>query len=233
MKKYKDLLFDADNTVFDFSACEKKSFFESAKRIGIKADDDAYKHYTVFNSMLWEMLERGEIDSDGVQHNRYFKTLEYMGLETELADVWNAEYEEGLAESAILYDDSAECLEKLSKKFRLSMITNGLERVQKSRYQIANLGRYFENRLFISGEIGYSKPDKRFFDFVENSLDGFEKTSALVIGDSLTADIAGAINSGLDAVFIDRNHKFNYVPEGCIARFTSFFELLRYIEAEK
>ena len=231
MKKYKDLLFDADNTVFDFSACEKKSFFASAEKLGIKADADAYAHYTVYNSMLWEALERGEIDSNGVLHTRYFKTLEYMGLDTELADVWNAEYESGLADSAILYDDSAECLDRLSKKYRLSMITNGIESVQKSRFKIANLDRYFENRLFISGEIGFSKPDRRFFDFVENNLDGFEKSSALVVGDSLTADIAGAVNSEIDAVFIDRNRKFVYVPEGCVAAFSSFIELLAFLDA--
>ena len=97
------------------------------------------------------------------------------------------------------------------KKYRLFIITNGLKTTQDGRFAISPITKYFE-KIFISEVIGWEKPSAEFFDFVANSIDGYNAEKTLVIGDSLTSDIKGAINSGLDCIWY--NPKKKSVPDG-------------------
>lgn len=95
-------------------------------------------------------------------------------------------------------------LDRLKQDFRLHVITNGVKDTQYHRMAGSGLDQYFE-KMFISGEIGYSKPAKEFFDHVKGHIADFDPKTTLVIGDSLTSDIRGGIQAGLDTCWITRD----------------------------
>ena len=111
---------------------------------------------------------------------------------------------EYLSEGAYLIGDTYKVLEKLSKKYKLYVITNGVAKVQYPRIAKVGIDKFFTN-VFVSEEIGYQKPKKEFFDYVANNIEGFNKEEAIVIGDSLSSDIKGAIEYGIDTCWFNPN----------------------------
>lgn len=227
-KKYRDLLLDADETLFDFSACEKKAFFESAESLQFPADEELYAKYTLINDRLWKAHERGEIEREEILKHRYADLLESVGRDPKDGIRWNLAYEEALSHQAILFDDTASACEKLAKSYRLSIITNGLAHVQHGRISKSGIADYF-SEIFISEEIGYSKPSIHFFEAVEKALPDFEKNYALVIGDSLTGDIEGANRFGMDCVLMDRKNQQEDQSDRYLYRVTSMESLVQFL----
>ena len=111
-----------------------------------------------------------------------------------------------LSKGAYLIGNTYKNLEKLSKKYDLYIITNGEPSVQYPRLEAVDIMKFFKG-IYVSEEIGYSKPNKEFFAFIESDIEGFDKTKAIVIGDSLTSDIKGAINYGIDTCWFNPNNK--------------------------
>lgn len=211
MKEYRDLLFDADETLFDFQSSERLAFFASAERMGRRLTEAAYRCYKEINGALWQAYELGTIGREEIQSRRFSELLEALGDGASDGAAWNRAYEEELGRTAILFEDSESSVCRLAQHFRLSVITNGLVAVQKSRMARSSIGQYFD-RIFISGEIGYAKPDVRFFDAVSAAYPDFDRARAVVIGDSLTGDMEGARRFGVDCIFVDRRSSH---PEGC------------------
>lgn len=220
----RDILFDADETLFDFAACEYKAFFAAAKHMNISVNDDTYKLYSKINGSLWKAHERGEITREDIQHSRFTKLAAAIGQSDAIGESWNERYEYALANTAVLFDDTVEVVTRLSKKYRLSIVTNGLVHVQRTRMSLSGIEHLFE-RVFISGELGYSKPDKRFFDAVADALPDFNRDNAIVVGDSLTSDIEGARRASIDSILVDRRSLHPNGCEGILARVENLFEL--------
>lgn len=199
--KYTYLLFDADNTLFDFHAGEAVAFHKALADFGFCATDRDYALYSAINASLWKRLEKGEITKDEIFATRFARFLKETNRRAD-GMALNASYKAHLAEQAILFPNAEALLQALQARgFRLFLITNGDKTVQNTRLAISGLGRYFE-KIFISEEIGAAKPDTRFFDAVANAVEGFEKEKALVIGDSETSDILGANRYGIDACHV-------------------------------
>ena len=97
-------------------------------------------------------------------------------------------------------------MDRLSKKYRLFLASNGTAVVQKGRMTSANLYRFFET-VFVSQEIGYNKPSKAYFDACFAAIPGFDPTRAMMVGDSLSSDIQGGINAGIRTVWVNPDHK--------------------------
>ncbi|MBQ4121969.1 MAG: YjjG family noncanonical pyrimidine nucleotidase [Clostridia bacterium] len=201
---YTFLLFDADNTLFDFHAGEKIAFQKALADFDFSETPEDYPLYSAINDSLWKSLEKGTITKDGIFATRFVRFLEETNRQGDGAAL-NTSYKAHLAEQAILLPHAEEVLQTLKARgFRLFLITNGDKTVQNSRLQKSGLGQYFE-KVFISEEIGASKPDTRFFDAVANAIDGFEKDKALVIGDSESSDILGANRYRIDACHVTVN----------------------------
>lgn len=205
MKKYKTLLMDADDTVFDFHKAEKQAFCEMAQVHGLRCDEALYARYSVINLSFWKMLERGEITKTALLTERFKQWLDESGQTGDPTEM-NACYLAKLSTFAFLFDDSEEALRALSKDFRIYFITNGTASVQRGRFARASVMQYIDD-FFISGEIGYEKPDKRYFEAVIEKIGDFDAESTLVVGDSPTSDIAGAIGMGLDCCWVNRRGK--------------------------
>ena len=202
--KYTYLLFDADNTLFDFHAGEKIAFHTALTEFGFVETPEDYPLYAEINSALWKQLEKGEVTKDEIFAKRFARFLQNTNRAAD-GDALNACYKAHLAEQAILFPHAEELLQSLTKQnFRLFLITNGDKTVQNTRLLKSGLGRYFE-KIFISEEIGVAKPDTRFFDAVTNAIPQFDKAKALVIGDSESSDILGANRYGIDACHVTIN----------------------------
>lgn len=205
--KYKYLLFDADNTLFDFDAAEAEAFVQLDTLYPGKFKREYYPVYHEENRKVWEELERGEIDRDALKKERFRRYAGKMNVlipEDDIVRI-STEFPKGLAKGTQLLDGAAEILRLLSGVYPTYIITNGLTDVQLSRLNGSKIKKYI-TRMYISEEIGYAKPDKRFFDAVMKDIDDADPTAYLVIGDSLTSDIDGAAAAGIDACF--------YAPDG-------------------
>ncbi len=203
--KYEILLFDADHTLFDFEKSEYIALKEALICLGLPSSDEHIKRYSDINCEFWRMLERGEIEKERLLLERFVVFCREYGFEKS-AEALSDLYIEKLSSQAELFDGALELVEAASKKYRLFIITNGLKTTQDGRLAISPITKYFE-KIFISEVIGAEKPSREFFDSVACSIDGYDPEKALVIGDSLTSDIKGAIGAGLDCIWYNPKRK--------------------------
>lgn len=215
MGRYKTLLLDADDTIFDFLAAERIAFFRMAEQMGISADDEMHAVYSRINDSHWKALERGELTREQVMVGRYARLAEHFGLRQDPAEL-NRCYLQNLSRQAILFDDSMDAMRELAQDHRIYIVTNGNAMVQRGRFADSPVMQYVDG-YFISGEIGYEKPDVRYFEAVFAAIPDFDPDTTLLAGDSATSDLRGAINAGLDSCYVDRRGK--PLPEGICPTF--------------
>ena len=199
--KYKTLLFDADMTLLDFKAAEYDGIIETMRSYGLEIDDEIIKIYSAANDAQWKLFEQGVFSKAELVVNRFKVFFEKMGYPFDPAEA-NSRYVANLANGHKLMPDALEVCKTLSKTHKLYIITNGVATTQAKRFAECGLKPYFE-KCFVSEAIGVPKPHKEFFDYVEENIEGFDKTQALVIGDSLTSDIQGGINAGIDTCWFN------------------------------
>jgi len=214
MVKYKHLLIDADDTIFDYGKAEtyalEKTFSPFYHQDQLQ---EVFKSYRKINSNYWNLFEQKMISLENLKTRRFKDLLDehplsYPDLNFEsLAKL----YIEHLGRTDFLFDNAMETLEKLSSSFSLHMVTNGISSVQRSRFSKSGILKYFRN-IFISEELGYSKPDPLFFDHVFSTIikkpaQKLNKADFCIIGDSLNSDIQGGINSGIDTILFDYTGK--------------------------
>ena len=200
---YRYLLFDADNTLFDFDSSERAAFHELLDSIGVSFSDSLYEIYHEKNAISWRMLERGETTTDELRGLRFAMFLDEAGLDVGLtaAEVSRI-YESCLGRQSILLPGALETVRELSGRYTLLLITNGLVNIQRKRFEASLIRPYFKE-AYISEEIGHKKPELAYFETVLAAEGITERGECLVIGDSLTADIDGALASGIDCCWLD------------------------------
>ena len=202
MNSYQWLLFDADNTLFDFDASEDYALTRTLLHFGAEATPEAKTCYKQVNSALWAAFERGEISQETILARRFANYLEAMDIQGE-SDQWGRYFEDALAHSSVLLPGAEALCHRAAQKYTLALITNGVPFIQRTRLAGSPIARYFEDRVFISGEMGCRKPEKAYFDKVLEALGARnQRGKVLVIGDSLSSDIRGAFNAQLDSVWL-------------------------------
>lgn len=198
--KYTTVLFDSDDTLLDFKASEKQAIYRAFEIAGLRFDEEIRSVYSEINHGLWKALERGETTTEELLCERFRLLFERYGYSFDPAAM-NDIYFKCLSETDFTMDGAVEILEYLYGRYELNIITNGVGYIQRSRLDNADIRKYIKS-LYISGEIGAAKPDRSFFDYVLSHLDEKDRSRIIVVGDSLTSDIKGAINAGLDCVYI-------------------------------
>lgn len=194
----KTVFFDLDNTLLDFAAAERAALTQTLQRLGIAAAADVLTLYSEINEYHWKQLEKGLLTRDEVKVQRYRVLFEKLGVWHDPAAA-TAFYEEKLHHQAALLPGAKALLEALYGKYRLFVMSNGSTDVQISRMQLSGIDRFFE-KVFISQQIGYNKPDVRFFTACFEQLAPFEKENAVLVGDSESSDIVGGKNAGIHTV---------------------------------
>ena len=195
---------DLDDTILDFKKAESVAIHKTLLNAGVDPTDENKALYSRINKAHWEMLERGEIDRDQVKVLRFARLFEALGIDGD-AEATSQEYVRLLGIGHWFLPGAEAAVEALSKKYRLFLASNGNASVQKSRLTSANLYRFFE-KCFVSEEIGYNKPSKGYFEAAFAQIPGFDPAKAIMVGDSLTSDIQGGINAGIQTCWVNPSH---------------------------
>ena len=197
MSRYPYLLFDADDTLFDFSAANHNAFARVCAHCGLTYTEALYKHYESINAPLWQQLNRGEVTKEFLVVERFRRFLAEVGADADPAEC-NRIQLAGLGSSSVLFPEALDVVQTLSKTHKLYIVTNAVASVQRARLAASAIAPYI-TAAFISEEAGAAKPSRAYFDYVLARIDGITPDNCLVIGDSLTSDIQGAVNAGLPA----------------------------------
>ena len=224
---YKTILIDLDDTLLDFQKSEDVAIRTTIKTLGIEPTEDVVNAYKEINLKYWKMFERKEIEREALLIARFKEFCELLNVTNKDFSLLNETYFHYLSSSPFEIDGADEFLNKLSEKYDIYVITNGVKRVQTIRLSLVNITKYFK-KVYISEEIGYQKPSIEFFDFVLNDLNITNKEEVLIIGDSLSSDIQGGINSGIDTVWYNPKKlksNINYTYE--IKNYDEFFEIIK------
>ena len=201
LDKYKYLLFDLDDTLLDFGKAQILAFKKLLEDENIEYGDELFEQYETINKSLWRSFERGEISNKVVTSERFIRFFALFGMEVDGSEVDNR-FRSYLAEGNQLFEGIVEMLEKLSLTHKLYIASNGIGITQHTRLKNNNLNKYFD-KIFISEEIDSKKPDREFFDIILKEVGVEDKGEVLMIGDTLTSDILGANNVGIDSCLVD------------------------------
>lgn len=195
-KHYPWLWFDADGTLFDYNRAEATAFRKAFDLLQFQFDDSYLDAYQQINRELWKALERHEITPAVLRVRRFELLLKALQLAGS-ADDLNVAYVEQLGLCTDLMEGAYEVLQTLHSRCHIAIVTNGLEAVQRSRLMRSTIYP-FVSELIISEEVGAAKPHPAYFDAAFARTGRPPKQDVLIIGDSLSSDIGGGVDYGID-----------------------------------
>lgn len=208
--KYSVLLFDLDQTILDTDTNAENALKKLTLPFKFDFTDKRILHWHHTQQRMWADLELGKMTRHQLVDTRfqtYFDDFDIkvdsLALEAQFEKIFYAEHE--------LMPNALELLQKLQDNFQLEIVSNGTRAKQSRILNDAHIRSLFD-KMFLAEDIGYSKPDSRFFSKVISELTPFKKSEMLVIGDSLTADIQGAIDSNLDSIWFNPHHAKSDMP---------------------
>ena len=202
MNSYQWLLFDADNTLFDFDSAEEHTLTRTLLHCGLSPEKEVKQLYHQINDDLWKRYEKGEFSRERLTVRRFELFFESLGIQGDPKE-WNDFYLQTLSQCAALLPGAEALCRRAAQKYTLALVTNGTPFVQRRRLELSPIGQFFGDRVFISEEMGCRKPEKIYFEKVLEALGvGNQRGKVLVIGDSLSSDIRGAFNAHLDSVWL-------------------------------
>ena len=208
--KYRHLFFDLDHTLWDFEANARATLLELYDSLhlierGVYDFDLFHKNYLAHNEKLWEHYRKGFIKQDELRVKRMrLALLDFKIADEALAYEMNVQFLDLLPTRTILFPDATEILQYLTeKKYELHLITNGFEITQHSKLKHSGLDKFFKEVITSEGSNSL-KPNKEIFDFAF-SRTGAKTYESIMLGDSIEVDILGAMNAGIDQVFINHN----------------------------
>jgi len=207
---YPYLLFDADNTLFDFDRANRGAFHAVCQAMDLPESDEHFALYEQCNNALWTAFDRGECTKDYLVIERFRRFLAQLGIKRD-PERCNEVHLRALAGSSFLFPHAEEVCRDLSSTHRLYLVTNAVAAVQHSRLRRSAILPYISG-AFISEEAGAAKPEVAYFDYVFTHIDGISRDNCLLIGDSLSSDIRGANNYGIPCCWY--NPKGTPRPDG-------------------
>ena len=206
--KYEIIIFDADETLFDFKKSEKYAFENAMLEFNIEYDESYHlKIYKDINDAIWKDFENGLITQEKLKIERFKRLSDKLNIKFDAVEFAKS-YMKHLANASFLYEDSTSLIEDLHKNYKLIIITNGLKDVQNNRIRKSTIGKYFKD-IIISEEVGVSKPNSKIFEVALENIDYTDKSKILMVGDSLTSDVKGGINFGIDTCWFNSNKTLN------------------------
>ncbi|MBQ6884127.1 MAG: YjjG family noncanonical pyrimidine nucleotidase [Clostridia bacterium] len=216
MKKYTTLYFDLDNTLLDFSAAEYKAIRKLFALHNLPISDEKIAKYSAINHTWWQRFEKGEIEKQQIYSGRFKEYLDFYKLEGD-AYKMAEDYFDFLSEGYDLIDGADKALEYLkSKGYTICITTNGMSRTQYRRIDNCSIKRYFDY-IFVSEDAKHQKPEVEYFEYVMKNTPEKDKSKILVIGDSMSSDILGGINFGVDTCWLN--------PNGCAGTYKSTYTI--------
>ena len=203
----KHIFFDLDHTIWDFDRNAQETLMElfehyNLPALGLASPQNFIQTYTENNQQLWAEYHLGKITKEVLRSERFRKTFLELGVNPDLVPPqFEEDYVRISPTKTNLFEGSEKVLAYLQQKYTLHIISNGFKETTLTKMRLSNLNPYFEN-VIISEDVGVNKPDKRVFEYALNKA-GALKDESIMIGDSLEADIRGAQDFGMQAIFFN------------------------------
>ena len=199
------LFLDLDDTILDFHKAEHIALGKTFRSFGLEPTEAVMARYSIINKAHWERLERKELTREEVLVGRFAVLFSEYGIAVD-PTLCARTYENNLSVGHYFLPGAYEAVERLSKKYKLYLASNGTAKVQAGRLASANISHFFQE-IFISQEIGANKPDIRYFEGCFRRIPDFDVTKAMIVGDSLTSDILGGIQAGMKTCWVNPTGK--------------------------
>lgn len=225
--KYTTLLLDVDDTLLDFLRCEENAFLKTCEEYKIENAQQIYPRYSQINDNVWKELELGQIERKEVVVERFRRLFKELNLSYDPAE-FNFNYRQNLSLFYFYIDGAEDFLKQIKGKFTICAMTNGIKFVQDIRLKESGLCNYFD-KIFISEESGYAKPDRRFFDWAIDRVEEKDRAKILMIGDSLTSDMKGGLNADIDTCWFNPHNKENYLNLPLTYTVKTYDEILKIL----
>lgn len=209
MKKH--IFFDLDHTIWDFDKNAEETLQElyeiyKLRELGLLSASEFILRYTENNHSLWAQYHLGLISKELLRAERFRKTFIELGVHPEkVPQQFEEDYVKISPTKTNLFEGAEKVLAYLQKKYTLHIISNGFRETTLTKMDLSGLNPYFTN-VIISEEVGINKPDKAVFQYALDKA-GANLEESIMIGDSLEADIYGAMNFGMKAIFFNPLNK--------------------------
>ncbi len=208
INKYKHIFFDLDHTLWDFDNNAKDTLYDIHQLFklgqrGVHSFEEFFPVYLNHNAILWDRYHKGFISADDLKWKRMWRTLLDFKIGDEiLAKEISAKFLDILPTKTMVFEHTFEILDYLqAKEYNLHLITNGFEKTQHSKLQHSSLSKYFTH-IITSEASSFVKPAKEIFEYAVTKA-GAALEECIMIGDNQDADIQGALNAGMDSVFVN------------------------------
>lgn len=205
MIKY--VLWDIDGTLLDFDLAETRSIKFGFEKFNLgTCSEKMLDDYKKINDKYWKALERKEISKREVLEGRFVEFFEKYGIDPKISEDFNYTFQRSLARFSDFNPHAKDMVSYLKKSYRQFGATNGTKVSQEGKLKKSGLDKDLE-KVFISEELGFDKPSVEFFDHIFSYTEDFNKDSYVIIGDSLTSDIKGGVDSFIKTIWYNPEKK--------------------------
>lgn len=202
---FRSILIDIDDTLLDFGKAEKAAIAKAYRDYGIDPSEKNLARYSEINIAQWEAMEKGLLNRDQVLLRRHELFFAELGVQIPIQEFEDC-YRAYLGVGHYFIEGAEEMLSYLFPKYNLYIASNGVAETQYSRMKSAGIGKYFK-QIFISETTGSHKPEKAYFDYCFAHMEEFDPEKTLIIGDSLTSDIKGGLEAGIQTCWFNPKRK--------------------------
>jgi YjjG family noncanonical pyrimidine nucleotidase len=223
----KHIFFDLDHTLWDFEKNSELTFRMVLQKHKIDVDFDKFiKFYIPINAKYWEMFRKDEISQNQLRHGRLKETFDLIGyqINNELIDLISDDYIDNLPKFNHLFEGTIEILDYLKINYHLHIITNGFEEVQNHKINNSGIATYFQT-ITNSEKSGAKKPNPIIFNHALE-LAKATKQNSVMIGDCIEADVKGALDFGMSAIYFNEHQK---IVSSDFVQISHLLELKKYL----
>lgn len=203
MNRFTTVLWDVDNTLLDFSYSQQLALTNCFRAIGREITREQIDLYVQINDEYWKRLELGEVTKQQLLTGRFLVLFEKLGIEGVDITAFGEQYQTALGSGFAFLDDSLNICKALRGRVRQYVVTNGVTATQQSKLELSGLAEMMDG-IFISEQVGSPKPSPAFFDYCLEHIEEKDRSRILIVGDSLTSDIKGGVQSGIPTCWYHR-----------------------------
>jgi len=205
LKNYDLVFLDADDTLFDFKAAESNAFDRAAAEFKLATDGSVFSTYQEINHALWKDLEKGLVNQETLRVERFRRLFAKIGSTIDPQD-FAMSFTTWLGRGTFLLPGAEDLCRGLAGRVTLVIITNGIRDVQESRLRLSVLRPWIDH-IVISEEAGCQKPSPEIFEYAVKKAGKVPLDRMIMVGDSLSSDIQGGINFGIDTCWYNPHRK--------------------------
>jgi 5'-nucleotidase len=240
-KRWKLILFDLDNTLYSNEISWESGVRYALEHLNFHQQvdiDDFFCQYKLKSEGLWKMFENQELSLTDYRRKRYKETVRQYGLDctdTE-ADEFQTVFSEKVMDYVEPFPRMRATLDYIVKHYQTGIVTNGPldhQHIKIGKLTINDL--FGKHNVFISGEVGVAKPHRDIFLHALNQL-GAAPEETLFVGDSWEADVVGAVECGMEAIWLNslkREPTTDHQPLAAIDSFDELLPLLQRLDGDE